>query len=90
MSITSVVFPFECKGRNVARQEVLTDPIQVKLIICGFEDKKTIAIHVECPHNVGSHGQRCKASHPGQDKVGDGVSCPYSLDLPYAMDIAKF
>lgn len=46
----------------------------------------TISSHVKCPYNTGGHGQRCKASHPEVDKVGDGVLCPYALDIPYYAD----
>ncbi len=84
-------FRVQCKGRDADRNEVLERAISVLLAIRRLGDGKTISISVnECPYNTGSHGHRCKASHPGQDKVGRGVSCPYSLDLPYAMDIAKF
>lgn len=84
-------FRVQCKGRDADRNEVLERAISVLLAIRRLGDGKTISISVnECPHNTGSHGHRCKASHPGQEKVGEGVPCPYSVDLPYVIDIAKF
>ncbi len=91
MPFTTVVFHVLCKGRNSERKEVLAEAIRVDVHARLAEDERSIAIHVNCPHNTGGHGQRCKASHPaGIDKIGKGVHCAYSLDLPYAMDIAKF
>ena len=90
MPFTTVVFHVLCKGRNSARKELLAEAVRVDIHARLQENEKSIAMHVNCPHNTGGHGQRCKASHPGQDKVGEGVHCAYSLDLPHAMDVAKF
>ena len=69
---------------------VLSKAVKVKVEVSQMGDE-FISIGVDgCPHNTGSHGHQCKASHPGQDKVGAGVFCPYVLDLPHAMDIARF
>ncbi|MFH0779786.1 MAG: hypothetical protein V1928_02900 [Parcubacteria group bacterium] len=46
-----------------------------------------IITNVTCPFNTGSHGQRCKASHPScedHDPNGEKIGCPYSFDYPYA------
>ena len=40
----------------------------------------------DCSFLTGGHRQRCKASHPDLDKVGDGVACPYSFDFPYVLE----
>ena len=90
MPIINATFRIECKGRNVKRQEVLKEPVNVRVEVWGRSNSDTIEINVHCPHNTEGHGQRCKASHPGRDKVGKGIHCAYSLDLPHAMDIAKF
>lgn len=85
-----MVFPIQCLGRNGSRKAVLSEPVAVKVHItqsCG--DEENISLDVECPYNTGGHGQRCKASHPDTDKVGKGVGCPYSVDIPYAFDIRK-
>ena len=76
-----------CKGRNAARKEVLPEPVYVIVTIAQpAENENDIFLSVECPHNTGGHGQRCKASHPEIDKVGDGIACPYAVDIPYASD----
>lgn len=81
------VFSIQCLGRNTNGNTVFKQPIAVKVLVqqgCG--DEKNISLSVECPYNTGGHGQRCKASHPHTDKVGNGVFCPYSVDIPYATD----
>ena len=67
-------FIIHCKGRSITKgHEPLEKSVRVVL-----------SIH---QYNTGSHGHRCKASYPpGVEKQGDGIICPYSLDLPYAMD----
>ena len=85
-SYVSVVFPIECKGRDSAGHLALKDAIDVKVKIYKRPGGSDISSLVECSYNTGGHGQRCKASHPEVDKEGEGVICPYSFDLPYALD----
>ena len=79
-------YSIECKGRNEKGQEVLSSPVEVNVKILKTAHSNDLSSLVECPYNTGSHGQRCKASHPYVDKVGDGVPCPYSFDIPYAFE----
>ena len=79
-------YPIECKGRNLLRKDVLSEPVRVLVEIFKSPDSNTISSNVECPYNIGGHGDRCKASHPEVDKKEVGVSCPYSFDIPYAID----
>lgn len=79
-------FHIMCKGRDASYKETLPKEIPVTVYVRLREDQKTIAMSVDCPHNTGGHGQRCKASHPGVDKVGDGILCPYSADIPRVID----
>ena len=78
------VLLIKCRGRNAFHQKVLKTPVKVTIRISS--DEKNISFQVICPHNTGSHGQQCKASHPEVDKIGDGIGCPYAVDLPYAFD----
>lgn len=81
------VFPIKCRGRNALGEEVLPKPVSAKVKVYQSPgDEKNISLSVDCVHNTGGHGQRCKASHPGKDKVGEGVGCPYSADIPYALE----
>ena len=85
-----MAFPIQCHGRDASRKEVLLEPVAVKVRVSQHHgDEKNISLDVECPHNTGGHGQRCKASHPNTDKVGEGVGCPYSVDIPYAIDARR-
>jgi hypothetical protein len=81
------VFPVECKGRNEYGREVLAEPekVDVRVSKDPFSERLSI-VPVDCKYNSGGHGQRCTASHPGIDKVGDGVLCPYSVDIPHVVD----
>ncbi|MFC1640985.1 hypothetical protein ACFL2D_02975 [Patescibacteria group bacterium] len=76
---------FTCGGRNERGQSALQEQITVTLRVSLF-GTSMISLDVDCPHNTGGHGERCKASHPEQDKVGSGITCPYTIDLPYAID----
>jgi len=82
-------YPIECKGRNEIGDEVLTTPVSVNVEIHKSPGSNTISSNVDCPYNTGGHGQRCKASHPDVDKVGEGAGCPYSFDIPYALETKK-
>lgn len=82
------VFPIQCKGRDSMGNEVLAQAVDVRVTISQYKgDQKMISSVVECIYNTGGHGQRCKASHPDQDKAGQGVGCPYSFDIPYALEV---
>jgi hypothetical protein len=82
----SEIFPIKCSGRDVHGKEVLTKPVEVKVKVYKNFRSNTISGMVNCPYNVGGHGQRCKASHPDVDKVGEGIGCPYSFDIPSALE----
>ena len=79
-------FPIRCKGRDENGNDVLEKAVNVVILVRKSPSSDTISTEVRCPYNTGGHGQRCKASHPRSDKVGDGVGCPYSLDIPYALE----
>ena len=82
-------YPIECKGRNKVGDEVLDVPVSVNVRIHKSPGSSMISSRVECPYNTGGHGQRCKASHRDFDKVGEGIGCPYSFDIPYALETKK-
>ena len=80
-------FTVICKGRDKYRKEVLEEGVEVTVTMFQGYGSNIISSSVnDCPYNTGAHGQRCKASHPEQDKVGEGVGCPYSFDAPYAFE----
>ena len=84
------IFPIKCKGRNEVGDEVLGTPTDVQVEIYKGLGSNRISSKVKCPYNIGGHGQRCRASHPeGVDKVGEGVNCPYSFDIPDALETKK-
>lgn len=82
-------YPIACKGRNKKGGEVLMVPVEVDVKIHKSPGSDVIISHVDCPYNVGGHGQRCRASHPEVDTVEEEVRCPYSFDIPYALEIQK-
>ncbi|MDD5738395.1 MAG: hypothetical protein PHY72_00495 [Candidatus Pacebacteria bacterium] len=77
-----------CKGRGSDGQEVLENSIRVVVQVSHPYASKPgdVLVEVNCRFNTGSHKQRCKASHPDLDKVGDGVLCPYSFDFPFVRE----
>jgi hypothetical protein len=82
------IFPIKCRGRDNLKKQVLNKPVAVSLRasqVAGYEEG--ISLSVKCEHNTGSHGQRCKASHPDADKNDIDVYCPYSSDIPYVFDL---
>jgi len=85
----SKTYVIRCRGRDDRSDEVLDDSVKARIIISKRRRSNDISINVDCPYNTGSHGQRCKASHLNIDKIGEGVLCPYSVDLPYAFDNFK-
>ena len=70
----------ECRGRKADGLAALKKPVNAVVKI--WQTGNTIKLCVACVHNTGRHGQRCKASHPEVEKAGDGVACPYSIDIP--------
>jgi hypothetical protein len=76
-------YPIKCKGRNEIGEEVLSTPIKVNVKISKESDSNMISSIVKCRYNDGGHGQRCTAS--GKEKV----NCPYSFDIPYALENKK-
>jgi hypothetical protein len=79
-------YPIECKGRDDLGAVVLATPVPAKVVISQRVGSNMISSIVKCPYNTGAHGERCKASHPDSDKEGAGVLCPYSFDIPYALE----
>jgi hypothetical protein len=76
-----------CKGRGFKSEEVLRDGVLVTIRLSKRLNSETISVGPEnCLYNTGGHGQRCKAAHPDQDKVGDGVLCAFSFDYPYVLE----
>ncbi len=74
------IFLIKCKGRGFKGEEFLSEPVSVEVkIYQRLGDEKNISSVVGCPYNIGSHGQRCKASHPAFDKVAGEFICPYSI-----------
>ena len=87
MSLKSVIFSVQCRGRDASYKEVLGEPVLVEVHIRALADEKTIATEVRCPFNTGSHGHRCKASHPESEQAEEDVTCPYVLDIPTSIDV---
>jgi len=90
MSINKLIvqkFPITCRGRDMEGNKVLDTPAKFELKIYQGASETTITSDVsDCEYNTGGHGQRCKASHPNVDKIGKGILCPYSFDIPYALE----
>ena len=81
------VFYVKCGGRNAEGRSVLKQPICVKIKISRRVRSSMISSDAnDCPYNCGGHGGRCKASHPDKEKVGNGITCPYSFDAPYCFE----
>lgn len=80
------IYPVRCKGRDANGNEALTEAVGACVQITKSAESNMLSSTVNCRYNTGGHGQRCKASHPEVDKVGEGVGCPYSFDIPYALE----
>ena len=76
----------ECKGRDRNRNEVLVKPVAARVIISQHKDSDILTSRVDCPHATGGHGQNCKALRPKSDKIGEGIVCAYSFDIPYDLE----
>lgn len=78
----------KCRGWGFNDEEVLSEPIYVDIEIRRAPFSSIVsATPRRCPYNTGGHGRRCKAAHPDQDKVGNGVICHFSFDYPYSKDV---
>ena len=78
MSVDQVAdFGIECLGRNTIQEPVLQEPVNP--IVYARQRDNSIHIDVHCEYNAGPHGNSCLAS-------GTQATCPYSIDLPYALD----
>lgn len=76
----------KCYGRTMIGEPVLVESVEVDVRLYRSPNTDMCCCDVSgCPHNTGGHGQRCKASHPWTDKVGDGVLCPFAFDYPYVL-----
>lgn len=82
-------YSIKCKGRDRFGNEILGTPVDVTVKIHKSPGSNTLSSLVDCIYNTGGHGQRCKASHPDVDKVDEGVGCPYSFDIPYALEVKR-
>jgi hypothetical protein len=78
-------FSLKCYGRKLDGSTALSVPVSLTVKVSP-SGPYGLSLNVDCRYNTGSHGQRCKASHPDVEKSGDGVVCPYAADLPYALD----
>ena len=89
MATEKYVFPMTCFGRNTGGKNALQTAVSFDLIMTRPEgDSQSISVSAEnCPYITGSDKQRCKASYaPGIDKVGAGIICPYTLNIPGGVD----
>lgn len=83
--IPHVTARVNCRGVDANGKPCFKTYIVVKVTLtvyhCGW------GASVDCPFNTGSHGQRCRASHPGRERLGKGVPCALvgSASAPGAM-----
>jgi hypothetical protein len=78
-----------CRGCGADDSFALSTPVEV-LVKLEKYGALIMSAPDNCPHNAGKLGQRCKASHPDQEKVGDGVLCRFSFDYPDACQSAHW
>lgn len=89
MTIETHTIPMTCFGRNSEGKNALSVAVGFDLIITQPEgDCQSISVSAEkCPCITGSDKQRCRASYPdGVDKIGAGIICPYTLNIPGGVD----
>jgi len=87
--IKEQTYTIKCRGRSIGGKPILHTPIDVKIKIYQFPERiDVISSDVSCPYNTGGNGQICKASYRNVDKDKDDnlIGCPYSFDIPYAID----
>jgi len=76
----------KCRGRNSKRNVVMHTSVDASVFVRELGGSSGVSLEVDCVHAVtaGGHGERnCGAS--GED----GVTCPFAVDIPYAIDEAK-
>ena len=79
------IFPIKCCGRDNKGEYFLEKSVDVTLTICQrLGNEEIISSIVNCPYNAGGHGQRCIVSDSNKK-----VDCPYSFDIPYALEKNK-
>ena len=83
------IVAIQCAGKGFDGKPVLPETIPVLIQIRhGRGGQANTSVEpTGCPYNTGSHGERCKAAHPRQDKVGEGVLCPFSFDFPHIQKV---
>lgn len=82
----NVTVRFPCQGRKPDGSSALQEGVAAEARMSLSPVSRIISCNVECTHNTGGHGQRCMASHPGTEKLGKGVLCPFSFDYPYVLE----
>jgi len=80
----SGTIPFFCKGRDAARNTVLREPIVALLQIRKHKGCDSVSLDVNCRYAGGGHGNYCSTS---DKNFSQKIVCPYSIDLPYALDL---
>lgn len=76
------VYQIRCDGRNKDGEHVLKAPVEAEIKIYRRARSNMISSIVECKYNKGAHGGECSVTK-------EKVNCPYSFDLPYALEMRK-
>ncbi|MFH1065228.1 MAG: hypothetical protein V1734_01855 [Nanoarchaeota archaeon] len=77
------VFKVQCRGRDREQKEVFVDkPFTAEVRAHQRPGTHLICLDVTCLYQCGAHGGECSASK----KKNDLGHCPYSIDLPWAID----
>lgn len=73
-----------CRGVDAKGEPVLAEAITVTIELHQLQAGSNISTGpTDCPFNGGCHGQRCRASHPGQEKGAVEAFCPFTFDFPF-------
>lgn len=80
-------FDIQCRGRDSQGRVALDQPVEAKVWAAQINEE-VISLSVDCRHNTGPHGDRCRASHPNTHEIGEGM-CPYAVDFPDAVDFKR-
>lgn len=76
----------KCLGRGYDDEPVLREAVEVLILVNRSPGCESVSVLPQlCRYNTGGHGQRCKATHPYEDKAGKDILCPFSFDYPYAL-----
>lgn len=67
-----------CSGRNKNREEVLSDPIEVRLTLTSKNGH--IKSRAECKYGAGKNKETCLANFKTVTECG---GCPYSFDIGF-------